>query len=80
MKVKIERVIEIIRDELCIDDDVKITGETMLRQELEMDSLDTISLISALEDEYDIPEGMNYSNLVTVNDVINTIKEYVEEN
>ncbi|MBR1592454.1 MAG: acyl carrier protein [Ruminococcus sp.] len=80
MKVDIERVIEIIREELCVGDDVEITGETMLRQELEMDSLDTISLISALENEYDISEEMNYSNLVTVNDVIKTIKEYAERN
>lgn len=79
MKVKNSRIIEIIRDELCLDNDVEITGETMLRQDLEMDSLDTISLISALEEEYNISEEMNYSDLVTVNDIADTIRKYVEE-
>ena len=79
MKVDNSRIIEIIRDELCLDNDVEITGETMLRQDLEMDSLDTISLISALEEEYNISEEMNYSDLVTVNDIADTIRKYVEE-
>ncbi|MBR1432001.1 MULTISPECIES: acyl carrier protein [Ruminococcus] len=77
MKVDIERVIEIIREELCVDDDVEINGDTKLRQELEMDSLDTISLISALEDEYDINEELNYTDLITVNDIVDVIKQYV---
>ncbi|WP_302696652.1 acyl carrier protein [Ruminococcus callidus] len=79
MNVENSRIIEIIRDELCLDNDVEITGETMLRQDLEMDSLDTISLISALEEEYNISEEMNYSDLVTVNDIADTIRKYVEE-
>ena len=79
MKVENSRIIEIIRDELCLDNDVEITGETMLRQDLEMESLDTISLISALEEEYNISEEMNYSDLVTVNDIADTIRKYVEE-
>ena len=79
MKVENSRIIEIIRDELCLDNDVEITGETMLRQDLEMDSLDTISLISALEEEYNISEEMNYSDLVTVNDIADTIRKNVEE-
>ena len=79
MKVENSRIIEIIRDELCLDNDVEITGETMLRQDLEMDSLDTIRLISALEEEYNISEEMNYSDLVTVNDIADTIRKYVEE-
>ena len=78
MNVENSRIIEIIRDELCLDNDVEITGETMLRQDLEMDSLDTISLISALEEEYNISEEMNYSDLVTVNDIADTIRKYVE--
>ena len=77
MMVDIERVIEIIREELCVDDDVEINGDTKLRQELEMDSLDTISLISALEDEYDINEELNYTDLITVNDIVDVIKQYV---
>ena len=79
MNVENSRIIEIIRDELCLDNDVEITGETMLWQDLEMDSLDTISLISALEEEYNISEEMNYSDLVTVNDIADTIRKYVEE-
>lgn len=79
MNVENSRIIEIIREELCLDNDVEITGETMLRQDLEMDSLDTISLISALEEEYNISEEMNYSDLVTVNDIADTIRKYVEE-
>ncbi len=76
MNVNIERVIEIIREELCVDDDVEINGDTKLRQELEMDSLDTMGLISALEDEYNINEELNYTNLVTVNDIVDVIKQY----
>ena len=79
MNVENSRIIEIIRGELCLDNDVEITGENMLRQDLEMDSLDTISLISALEEEYNISEEMNYSDLVTVNDIADTIRKYVEE-
>ena len=69
-------MIEIIREELCVDDDVEINGDTKLRQELEMDSLDTMGLISALEDEYNINEELNYTNLVTVNDIVDVIKQY----
>ncbi|MCM1508048.1 MAG: acyl carrier protein [Ruminococcus flavefaciens] len=79
MKVEMEKIIEIIREELCIDDDVEITGETCLRKDLELDSLDTISLISALEDEYDINDEMDYSNLVTVNDIKSAVEKLLAQ-
>ena len=44
----IERV---IREQLELDDDVAITGGTLLQDELRVDSLDVFELLSVLEEE-----------------------------
>ena len=71
----IERVKEIIVDTLNLDAD-KLTPEADLIKDLEVDSIDVVELIMALEEEYDvtIPDE-EAENLTT----IQKIAAYIEE-
>ena len=48
------KVIEIIRKQMCPEDDAKITRETSFIQDLSADSLDTVELVMEFEDEFDM--------------------------
>ena len=48
-----ERVIDIVAEQLGVDK-VKITPETSFVDDLGADSLDTVELVMALEEEFDI--------------------------
>ena len=71
-----ERVKEIIVDTLNLDAD-KLTPEADLIKDLEVDSIDVVELIMALEEEYGvtIPDE-EAENLTT----IQKIAAYIEEN
>lgn len=49
-----EKVADIIREQLGLDDDVVIEKTTSLMNDLEADSLDAVEIIMALEEEFDI--------------------------
>ena len=49
----LDRIIEIIQDQLNIDG-VEITEESSFKDDLGADSLDTVELVMALEDEFEI--------------------------
>ncbi len=49
-----DKVVEIIRDQLGVDEDVVITKETSMMKDLEADSLDAVEIIMAFEDEFDV--------------------------
>ncbi len=70
----LERVSEIIVEILAADD-IEITEETSLKDDLGADSLDLFELITAFEDEYgiEIPQE-ELENIQTVGDIIEYMK------
>lgn len=73
-----EKIYEILRDELGLDDTIEITEDTLLKSDLQMDSLDVISTISRIEDEFDvtIPKAAA-SGVRTVGDIVSQLKELI---
>lgn len=69
------KVKKVITDVLAIDES-KITNEASFVEDLGADSLDTVELIMALEEEFeiDIPENMA-ANIKTVGDVVGLIEQ-----
>lgn len=49
-----DKVADIIREQLGLEDDVVIEKTTSLMNDLEADSLDAVEIIMALEEEFDI--------------------------
>ncbi len=49
-----DKVKEIIIEQLGLDEDISISLETSLMNDLEADSLDAVEVIMAIEDEFDI--------------------------
>ncbi|MCW6037921.1 acyl carrier protein [Spirulina subsalsa FACHB-351] len=49
-----EKVKKIVMEQLEIDDEGKITPEASFANDLNADSLDTVELVMALEEEFDI--------------------------
>ena len=58
----------------------EITGETNIRSDLGLNSLELVNLAVAIEDEFDveIPDRA-VAGIETVDDVIDLLKEYVED-
>ena len=73
----LQKVKEIVADQLGIDDVESITSTTSLIKDLEADSLDAVEIIMAIEDEFgvEIPdeEAEGFKN-------IGDIVEYVTSN
>lgn len=71
----LEKIKEIIAEQLGVDDVDSITPKTSLIKDLEADSLDAVEIIMAIEDEFDIEipdeEAEGFKN-------IGDIVEYVE--
>lgn len=74
----LERIIEIIREELSMSASEVITESTVLREDLEADSLNMVEIIMALEDEFGIefPED-DLDGIKTVADLEKYILERV---
>lgn len=73
----LQKVIEIVAEQLGIDDVDSITANTSLLDDLEADSLDAVEIIMAIEDEFgveiDDEEAEGFKSLAD-------IVEYVEAN
>lgn len=70
----IDKVIEIIANQLGADA-AEINADTRLREDLKADSLDTVELIMAAEDEFGIEvEDEAVKEFVTVGDVAKYIE------
>lgn len=69
----LEKIKEIVADQLGIDDDIKL--ESNFKEDLEADSLDLFELVMALEEEYgvEIPSE-DLEKIATVNDIIEYLK------
>ncbi|MGN1013402.1 MAG: acyl carrier protein [Clostridia bacterium] len=77
MDTVLEKVKEVISEQLGIDDTDSITTETTFIDDLGADSLDIVELIMALEEEFDmeIPEE-EAEKITSVGDVVS----YIENN
>ena len=67
---------EILKDTMDIDES-KITLDAKLKEDLELDSLDSVELIMSAEEEFgiEIPDE-DVMNFKTVNDIVNYIEEH----
>ena len=71
----LEKIIEIITDQLHVSPDVVITLDTSFKQDLRADSFELMELVMALEDEYGVQvEDEELENFETVGDVIDYIR------
>ncbi|MBP5656772.1 acyl carrier protein [Candidatus Saccharibacteria bacterium] len=70
-----KEVFKLIADTLEVDEK-KITLETDFLNDLDVESLDLVDLVTAFEDKYDVEiADKDVKNLHTVGDVIDYIKE-----
>jgi acyl carrier protein len=72
-----ERLIEIIAKQLGVDED-NITADASFMEDLGADSLDTVELVMALEEEFDIeiPDS-DAEKIQTVQDALSYLDEHV---
>ena len=72
-----ERLIEIIAKQLGVDED-NITADASFMEDLGADSLDTVELVMALEEEFDIeiPDS-DAEKIQTVQDALSYLDENV---
>ena len=72
-----ERLIEIIAQQLGVDED-NVTPDASFMEDLGADSLDTVELVMALEEEFDleIPDS-DAEKIQTVQDALSYLDEHV---
>ena len=72
----LDQIQEILKDTMDIDES-KITLDAKLKEDLELDSLDSVELIMSAEEEFgiEIPDE-DVMNFKTVNDIVNYIEEH----
>ena len=77
MDTALEKVKEVISEQLDVEDLDSITTETTFIDDLGADSLDIVELIMALEEEFDmeIPEE-EAEKITSVGDVVTYIEEH----
>lgn len=72
----LDQIKEILKDTMDIDES-KITLDAKLKEDLALDSLDSVELIMSAEEEFgiEIPDE-DVMNFKTVNDIVNYIEEH----
>lgn len=72
----LDQIKEILKDTMDIEES-KITLDAKLKEDLELDSLDSVELIMSAEEEFgiEIPDE-DVMNFKTVNDIVNYIEEH----
>ena len=72
----LDQIKDIVKDTMDIDES-KITLDAKLKEDLELDSLDSVELIMSAEEEFgiEIPDE-DVMNFKTVNDIVNYIEEH----
>ena len=74
-----EKVKEVMINTLNCDGD-KITPEATLADDLNIESLDAVELVMALEEEYGIKiPDTELENLKTVKDIVDCIEKYLQK-
>lgn len=72
----LDQIKEILKDTMDIDES-KITLDAKLKEDLELDSLDSVELIMSAEEEFGIEiTDEDVMNFKTVNDIVNYIEEH----
>jgi acyl carrier protein len=70
-----EKVKQIVAEQLGVDED-QVTGDAAFMDDLGADSLDTVELVMALEEEFDIEiSDEDAEKIATVQDAINYIAD-----
>ena len=71
----LEKLAEIIKEQLNLDDSVKVTESSSFKDDLGADSLDLFELVMSLEEEFgvEIPSE-DLEKILTVQDVIDYMK------
>ena len=78
-KMNFEKVKDIIVDTISCDAN-EVTMEASLREDLGADSLSSVELIMALEDNFDIKiSDEEMKEILTVGDLVNYIDSHVEQ-
>mgnify|MGYP003290706594 CR=1 FL=1 len=71
----LEKLIDIIVDQLHVSPDLTITEDTSFKQDLRADSFELMELVMALEDEYGLSvEDEELDRFETVGDVLDYIR------
>jgi len=71
-----ERVKQIVAEQLGVDDD-QVTNEASFMEDLGADSLDTVELVMALEEEFDIEiSDEDAEKIQNVQDAVDYITEH----
>jgi acyl carrier protein len=71
-----ERVKQIVAEQLGVDED-QVTNEASFMEDLGADSLDTVELVMALEEEFDIEiSDEDAEKIQTVQDAVDYINEH----
>ncbi|WP_305041418.1 acyl carrier protein [Geoalkalibacter sp.] len=71
-----ERVKQIVAEQLGVDED-QVTSEASFMEDLGADSLDTVELVMALEEEFDIEiSDEDAEKIQTVQDAVDYISEH----
>ncbi|MDZ8184364.1 MAG: acyl carrier protein [Nostoc sp. ChiSLP02] len=73
-----EKVKKIVAEQLSVDEKTEIKPESTFMEDLGADSLDTVELVMALEEEFDIeiPDEAA-EGILTVQDAVNYINDKV---
>lgn len=73
-----ERIKEIIEEQLGIQESDRIALETLLRDDLDADSLDAAEIIMSIEDEFDveIPDSVA-EKFETVGDIVSYVEKHI---
>jgi acyl carrier protein len=78
MKTLDEQVIAIITDELRYKDGI-VTASMLLKEDLDMQSLDAIELLMALEDKFGIEFASHaHDHVKTVQDIIDATRKLIK--
>ncbi|CDE45914.1 acyl carrier protein [Clostridium sp. CAG:411] len=83
MKSSVERIIDIIRDELVLelDANMKITPDMELAADLHVDSLNMVLIIGRIEEEFEVEiEYEEIADIRTIYDIDEKIKELQQKN
>ena len=69
-----EKVVQILAEQLSVDPD-KITMDSMLEEDLDADSLDSIDIVMSIEDEFgiEVPDEV-IAEMKSVADIVNFIE------
>lgn len=72
-----ERVVQLIIDQLGVEKE-QVTSEASFLEDLGADSLDTVELVMAFEEEFDIEiPDEEAEKITTVKDAVNYIKDHI---